>query len=100
MTSPRPNKQGNRRTQKTTSPPRKGPSRDNRVGAFDLSVRFLLQDRPQDFISFGLGSVPVQVLSPISEALPALGRHMDGGYLALLGHPGPMAAVHVELFRR
>src|SRR5579883_2914234 len=92
-----PKKSGQRRSGQRT---RRHASRDNLVGAFDMSIRFLLQHRPQDFISFGLGNRPVQVLGPIAGALPALGRDIDGGYLALLLDEARRMAVHVELHRR
>lgn len=63
-----------------------------------MSLRLLLQRRPASFISLGLGVGDFQVIEPISEALPALARDMDGGYRVRLGDVE--RAAHIEFNRR
>jgi hypothetical protein len=73
------------------------PRRDS-VNSFDHSLKYLVGQQPADFIAFGLGEVAVEVLGPLSTALPARDRDVDGVFLVSL--EGEVLVAHLEYHRR
>jgi len=66
--------------------------------SLDHSLKYLIEQTPEDFIRFGAGNPSIQVVGPLPVALPARGRDVDAGYQATVD--GIAAVVHVEFHRR
>lgn len=67
------------------------------VGAFDQSMKYLLEHHPLAFLRFGLGP-QVRILRVLGSSLPSMGREIDGGFL--IEADGERAALQVEFHRR
>jgi hypothetical protein len=68
------------------------------MGAFDSSLKRLLQREPEDFIRFGLRGAPAHVVQSLPVDLPTPGRAVDGTYL--VEYRGTRLVVHLEFHRR
>ena len=68
------------------------------MDSFDQSLKYLLQQQPEDFIRFSLGDPTARVLGPVPSGLPARSRDIDGAYF--VERAGTPLLAHFEFHRR
>ncbi len=68
------------------------------MDSFDQSLKYLLQQRPADFVRFALGDPAVRVIGPVASGLPSRSRDIDGAYVIERG--GVELVAHFEFHRR
>src|SRR5689334_183719 len=68
------------------------------MDSFDQSLKYLLQQRPADFVRFALRDPEARVLGPVPSGLPSRSRAIDGAYFIETG--GTALLAHFEFHRR